>query len=318
MTSRVLVSSVSAKVPMVRAVKKGFLKVDPKAEVWGADCNPKSLANDFIEGFILMEPLDKLSLSDLIDTLVENQITHIIPSRDGELLFYAKHIELFVSNGIHVMISPAKAIESCLDKLRFFEDYQANMSIIPTYPKPNESSERWVVKERFGAASKDIAIDVSTQSAISHGAGLSEAIYQPFIDGLEYSVDLYLTKDGDSMGCVVRSRDHVINGESKITTSRKRPDIAQLAIALAKTIGLCGHVLVQIIEDIQGGLNVVEINPRYGGASGLSVALGLDSFQWFARETLDEDITSMCLSDYSSNTRMVKSEFKETITSHES
>ena len=317
MISRVLVSSVSAKVPMVRAVKKGFLKVDGKTEVWGADCNPECLAREVVDGFILMDPLDKLKLSDFLDTLLQNHITHIIPSRDGELLFYSEYSEQFASHGIKVMISSEKAIETCLDKLRFYEDCHTNMPIIPTYQQPDKSSDRWVVKERFGAASSGIAIAVTIDDAITHGARLNAAIYQPFIDGLEYSVDLYLSKGGDCMGCVVRSRDHVINGESKITTSRSRSDISQLAIKLAKTIGLRGHVLVQIIEDAQAGLNVVEINPRYGGASGLSVALGLDSFQWFSRESRGEDIAGMGLSGYAENMRMLKSNFSETITTYE-
>ena len=317
-TCRVLISSVSAKVPMVEAVRKGFEKCNSDTVVVGADCVPDCRGRTHVDEFIRMEKLNELDVQDFVKQLHSEGITHIIPSRDGELLFYANNKSLFLSNGMDVMISEPVAISDCLDKLRFYQHYGADFPIIPTYENTNMAHEHWVVKERLGAASVDIALNVSTERAKHHGDTLNSPIYQPFIAGIEFSVDMYLTKSGECIGCVVRSRDHVVYGESKVTTSRERPDIAEIAIKLAKTVSLQGHVLVQIIEDDHGGLHIVEINPRYGGASGLSVALGLDSFQWFARESAGECLTEFTLKQYAADTRMIKNELDESIIPYES
>ena len=53
-------------------------------------------------------------------------------------------------------------------------------------------------------------------------------------------------------------------------------------------MGLTGHALAQVIVDENDSLNIVEINPRLGGASPLSLACGLHSIEWFLRETAGE------------------------------
>jgi carbamoyl-phosphate synthase large subunit len=56
---------------------------------------------------------------------------------------------------------------------------------------------------------------------------------------------------------------------------------------------LTGHALFQLIEDEEGSLNILECNCRFGGASSLSVAAGLDSFYWFFRECLGDDLSGV-------------------------
>ena len=54
---------------------------------------------------------------------------------------------------------------------------------------------------------------------------------------------------------------------------------------MADTLNLYGHAIFQIIEDWEGHFHVIECNPRFGGASTASVAVGLDSFLWFLMES---------------------------------
>ena len=52
--------------------------------------------------------------------------------------------------------------------------------------------------------------------------------------------------------------------------------------------GLRGHVLAQVIVDDKERLHLVEINPRLGGASPLSLKAGLDSIKWSLQEFLGD------------------------------
>ena len=55
-------------------------------------------------------------------------------------------------------------------------------------------------------------------------------------------------------------------------------------------IGLTGHALAQVIVDKDEDLHFVEINARLGGASPLSLVSGLNSIEWFLRESAGEDM----------------------------
>ena len=297
----VMISSVSAKLAMIAAVREAFNKLQPDALIVGADANPEATGRGYVDRFIEMPRIEHIHVTDFIESLQSHGVTHIIPSRDGELLFYSRHAEQLKVAGISVMVSSVTAIENCLDKYAFYTNFGELFPIIRTGLTTSANVTRWVVKERFGAASSGILLDLDTAQAKAQSCQLKNAIYQPYFDGQEYSVDLFITQDNLCNGYVVRSRDVVVAGESKVTTSHDRPDIGELAVSLALAIGLVGHCLVQVIEDASQELHIVEINPRYGGASGLSVSLGLDSFYWFALESCGQTVEGKRLHAYPAN-----------------
>jgi carbamoyl-phosphate synthase large subunit len=81
-----------------------------------------------------------------------------------------------------------------------------------------------------------------------------------------------------------------MHGESQVTTTTERIDIADICLAAAGYLGLTGHMVFQVIEDARGTVHLMECNSRFGGASTLSIAAGLDSFYWFLRECLGDDL----------------------------
>ena len=127
---------------------------------------------------------------------------------------------------------------------------------------------------------------------MSFSSRLQSPIFQPFIIGKEYSVDVYISRSGKIKGIICRSRELVINGESKITTTQSHKGIEKLVNDILTAFSFYGHVIFQIIEDLEGELHVIECNPRFGGASTLSLAAGLDSFYWFLNECSDLNIDS--------------------------
>jgi carbamoyl-phosphate synthase large subunit len=147
-----------------------------------------------------------------------------------------------------------------------------------------------VVKERYGAGSQNIGLNLTKQEALHHSAKLSEPIFQPFISGKELSVDLYVSKKGKVKGVVCRSRDVVVNGESQITTTVESPKLEKLAIKVAEKLKLCGHIVLQVLIDSKNKIHIIECNSRFGGASTLSIQCGLDSFYWAMLEASGHDI----------------------------
>ena len=285
----VLISSVGAKIPLVREVRRAMEKFAPAGRVYGADCNPDCLGRYFVDVFWELPPLENLSPEQLEEYCIENQILAIIPTRDGELEYFARQKMTLRRHGISVMTSSPATVRACCDKMLFYEILNNYARIQPIYTTRTPDAgmaSRWVVKERFGAGSRHLYLDLSPEKALSLGSELEHPIYQPYIEGSEFSVDIYCNMHGHNMGAVVRSRDQVIDGESQVTTTVNKPKVETLCRMAAEALELTCHGVFQVIEDADGNPHLLECNCRFGGASSLSIAAGLDSFYWFFQECL--------------------------------
>jgi carbamoyl-phosphate synthase large subunit len=288
----ILITSVSKKIPLIESVRKAVQKLGWNSKIIGADGNVNSIAAYFTDDFWHMPLLTDLNVDRLVDYCKENMIKYIIPTRDGELLWFARNKDLLAKAGVHVMVSDEKGITVSLDKLTFAKELESlGLPVIPTSLSVDQiNASSYVVKERFGAGSQNIGINVNQGEAKNHAGKLIEPIYQPFIEGQEISVDLFVGKNGKAKGVICRTRDLVVNGESQITTTIQDQRLEELAKVLVEKLDLYGHVVLQVIKDEKENYHIIECNARFGGASTLSINAGLDSFRWFLLESEGMDI----------------------------
>jgi carbamoyl-phosphate synthase large subunit len=283
----VMISSVSGKVPLVRRMKEAAAKLSPALRIEGADSAASPLARHFIDTFWQMPKLADLTAESLVAHCRTAGVRAIVPTRDGELGWFANVAPQLAHEGIHVMISQPAAIDACVDKLRF----ATLPGAIPAFAKlPADTSGPWVVKERFGAGSRSIGLNLDAAEALAHAKDLSDPIFQRFVAGQEVSADLYVDRKRHIKGCVVRTRDLVVGGESQITTTIDAPAVEAACRRILESLPFYGHVVFQAIIAANGEVRVIECNARFGGASSLSIAAGLDSFYWFLLEAAGEDL----------------------------
>ena len=288
-----LVISVSRKVPLLRELRKALDKLSENGRIFGGDSDGRCIGRHFADEFWEMPLISDLKTDSLVDFCRKNRISAIIPTRDGELLYFAERRDELRKNGISVMISNPDGVRACVDKLAFYENLKApDFRVIPTAAEISRiEADAYVAKERYGAGSRNIALDISEEDARRHAQKLKEAIFQPYVRGREYSVDIYITEKGDPKGAVVRSRDLIGRGESQVTTTARNEALEQACFAIANALELRGHLLFQAIVDEKDEFHFVECNCRFGGASSLSVAAGLDTFYWFLLESQGADIS---------------------------
>jgi len=98
----------------------------------------------------------------------------------------------------------------------------------------------------------------------------------------------------------------VVNGESQITATYRCRAIERLCAEVAISLSLRGHVMFQLLVDQQKEVHFIECNCRFGGASTLSVAAGLDSFYWFILETIGVDLDEIPVVLESSQLRQIR------------
>ncbi|MBV6644241.1 MAG: ATP-grasp domain-containing protein [Cyclobacteriaceae bacterium] len=281
----VLITSISKKVPMIKAIKNGIQKVDDSIKVFGADIDENCLGKYFVDSFWKMPKLDNLSAEQLLEFCESNHIGLIIPSRDGELGFFARQKSFLSEKGIHVMVADDDKIAHCVDKLTF--GALPTINAIPASENIKElNGQSFVVKERFGAGAISIGINLNKNEALEHSRTLKHPIYQPYIQGKEVSIDAYITRDSEVKGLVIRTRDVIVNGESQVTTTLNDAELEETFKNILQELKLYGHVVLQAIIDDKKTVHLIECNPRFGGASTLSLQAGLDSFYWVYLESM--------------------------------
>jgi len=288
----VLITSISKKIPLIEAVKLAVSKIDEEILVIGSDIDKECLGKHFVDEFLLVKTLEETRIHEFIDDCLEKKISLIIPTRDGELDYFSKNKLLFQEKGIHVMISDQASINTCLDKIKFSNVDKLKKYLIPSFKSISNSEKgSFVVKEQFGAGAESIGVNMSSEVALKHSLDLENPIFQPFVEGYEVSVDAYIDLKGNVKGLVMRRRDLVLEGESQITSTFYNHALERKFYKIIESLNLYGHIILQAIIDSDEQINLIECNPRFGGASTLSIKAGLDSFYWLYLESIGKDIT---------------------------
>jgi len=285
---KVLVSSAAKKIPLIQAMKVASRKVSAEAKVVAGDISNNALSQYVADQFWMMPKTNDANVQEILQGCIDRDINMVLPTRDGELVFWAKHRSIFEAEGVHIIIAPLESIQLCVDKLKFSE-FGVNNEL-PFIPSSLEIerivSDRYVVKERFGAGSKSIGINLSYEEAINHSKALSEPIFQPFQSGIEISVDAWLSAESVVKGVVLRKRVLVENGESQITRTFRDKNYEEQIVKSLEVLKLTGPVVLQLIITEDNIIKIIECNARFGGASTTGIAVGLDVFYWSLLEAM--------------------------------
>ena len=290
--SGILITSLSKKVPLIKALRKAAGKCFNAYVLWGADSDAHCIGRNFVDCFWEMPLLENLTIEDLINFCQSHGIRYIIPTRDAELVYFSKHKQLLEEHEVFVMVSSPKSVHLCLDKWALYENLVSKEVLVPD-TMLNLDDGSWgfyVVKERFGAGSQSLSVKVDRETAKQKANALRAPLFQQYIQGKEFSADVYVDCQGKTKGVVLRSRDYVVGGESQMTTTFSDESLEQKVSDLVESLGLYGHLVVQGIIQEDEKVFFIEVNARFGGASTLSLCAGLDSFYWFFIESMGGDI----------------------------
>lgn len=287
MTNNILLTSVGAKVPLIQCLKE---KTSNK--IIGCDIQNSILSKYFLDDFFIEEKLENIDIERFISTCKNKNIHYIIPTREADLLFFSEWKNDLEKQNIFVMVSNKQSIESVNNKYRFYQRLnKENINVIPIIQDDClEENKKYVLKERTGSGSKNLFINLDKNEVLEKIDLLEEPIIQPYIEGKEFSIDVYITKSQKVKATVVRERVLVVDGESQITQIVEHPKLSKLIEKAAVDLSLEGHVMFQAIEDKNEELWIIECNARIGGASTLSIYAGLDTFNWWIAECNGENI----------------------------
>ena len=104
----------------------------------------------------------------------------------------------------------------------------------------------------------------------------SDYIFQEYLPGNEYTIDVLCDLKGEILSIVPRKRLQIkagISSKGKIIRDKIIEDSCRI---LCKKLGVKGPVCIQMKEDINGTPKFVEINPRVGGGTYFATLAGVN------------------------------------------
>lgn len=287
-----LLTSASSKVPLVFSAQRSLRSIAPELKLLVGDTREDSLAFHFNPHTWTMPKAINQNLDIILDGCVERNVKLILPTRDGELMFFSQHKEVFESKGIAVLVSNALGVNRCIDKLLFYN--HLNEQGFPTIPTTTEIrgglGTQFVIKERYGSGSIKVQINVSAADVAREALSFQEPIIQPLIRGREFSVDIWVSIDGNCAVSSPRFRDYVVDGEAKVTSTFQDEKLEKLSISIARALGLSGLCVLQgfILED--ESYLFMECNARIGGATTASINSGVPLMDLLIADALELDV----------------------------
>ncbi|HEY8571116.1 ATP-grasp domain-containing protein [Phenylobacterium sp.] len=275
----VLILSAAAKVQLVRAFK------DAGARVIAADISPDNAALFEADQALILPRSDDPAFADaLAEACAHHDVRLVVPTRDGELPVLSGLKACLAGRGVTVLAPSSEALETCQDKRRFAAFCAAHGFATPRTFAPGETPDFPVfVRPVRGAGGKG-ARRVDGPEPLG-----DELLVQALETDPEFTVDVLMDLEGRPLQAVARRRLLVRDGEAVKSQVADIADLAEQALALCAALALVGHNVVQAFWSAERGPRFIEVNPRFGGASNLSIRAGLASPERLLQMAAGED-----------------------------
>lgn len=214
----------------------------------------------------------------------EHKINIIIPFLDFATIIAARLKEKLKDKNIFIPVSDENNCEIFFNKILADNWCKNNDINVPS----DLSNFPLIAKPVTGSASKGIII-IASEEEYNKLANKENYLIQKFINGKEYSVDIYIsTKDKEIISIVPRERLETQGGESIRSKTIKESYFIKFAQNIIKKTNLEGPVTLQFIEDNKTKeLYFLEINPRFGGAVLNSIFAGANSPSFLLNDYLN-------------------------------
>lgn len=283
---KILFTSVGRRVELIQAFHLAAERLGMELLIYGADITASAPALAFCDKAIFAPAIkDDQYIPFLKKVCKEEQINALIPTIDTDLLVLSKHKQEF--GDTKVIISDEDKVALCRDK-RMTAAYFHSVGLLS--PEPVDDMAKYMggfpafIKPKDGSSSI-FAYKVENADELSaYAAQVPDYIVQPFVQGTEYTVDIFCDFDGEPIYITPRIRVAVRAGEVLKTQIAQDEKIIAEMKKLVESYKPCGQITVQLIrEEKTGDDYYIEINPRFGGGAPLSIKAGADSAQALLR-----------------------------------
>ncbi|WP_298472019.1 ATP-grasp domain-containing protein [uncultured Psychrobacillus sp.] len=292
----VLILSAGRRVELIQAFQKAGQKLNIKSNVVAGDCSDTAPALYFADRTYKLPFIhDPNYINSIINVCNNEDISLIIPTIDTDLLLLAENkIYIEKKTNAKVLISDLEVIEICRDKVNTQKFLEKNNFSIPKMYNDSELLSDNVkyplfIKPISGSSSIN-TFKVNNKKELNiYRDIINKSIIQDYIEGEEYTVDVFLDFESNIISIVPRLRMAIRSGEISKGKILKDREIIDNITQLMKILKPIGHITVQLMKT-KNGIQYIEINPRFGGGAPMSIQSGADSCENLFRLLMGEKL----------------------------
>ncbi len=292
-TTNILITSAGRRVSLVKIFQQTLAELGLQGEVCAVDAAPRlSAACQLADRYQAAPPVSSPEyIPFLLRLCRDRNISIVVPTIDPELLPLATAKPTFAAQGVAVAVSSPELCATMSRTTTAHEFFQRRgfetprihelipNDAFPVFAKPDVSSGS-IGSEKVNSASRAAEL-----RAIN-----SDYVFQQFLKGEEFTMDVFVDFHGQVIDVVPRQRLEVRAGEvAKGVTVRDEELIAQCLRLCDQMPGPYGVLNVQVFKTTEG-IFFTEVNPRFGGGFPLSYHAGANMAAYLVRDALGQPL----------------------------
>ena len=212
---------------------------------------------------------DEHSFLDRLFQIVKmHQVEVLMPSSGSDIYPYSENRKQLAEMGAEAIVSDRDKLEICRDKMLTFQTL-SNKFVLPFTTAESDKIDTFPVlaKPRFGKGSRGI-VKIDDESDLRYIISKrDDLVFQEYLPGTEYTVDVLSDLDGKPIIAVPRIRMQTKAGISTKGRVLRDPALEMDCMKIAELVGIRGPCCMQMKESAEGRLKLIEINPRMGGGT---------------------------------------------------
>ena len=296
-TCNILFTSAGRRVSLIRHFFRAHRELHLDGRICSADASDRSPAFHIADASFLVPRVDTAGyIPRLLEICSQERIRIVIPLIDTELKVLAENRHCFAAIGAQVMVSDPGVIAIGMHKTETHAFFKSNNIDTPAvYSAEDIEHSRYrlplMVKPNDGSASKMVFKAETDEQLKFFRHYVPNAIVQEFIEGDEYTLDVFVDLNGRVRCVVPRLRIEVRAGEVSKGLIVKNDRIIGIGRKVVESLpGARGCITLQCIVSRQGLIKMVEINPRFGGGAPLTIEAGADMPKWVLQMVMGQEI----------------------------
>lgn len=281
MKNNVLILSAGRRVELVKCFKAAAAERNNGSKIVAADLSETAPALYFADRHFTIPRIGTEGyLEAIVSICREEKIGLVVPTIDTELLLLAENKEwLERETGAIILISSPEVVQICRDKRESQHFFEENGFLVPARIENihDENLTFPVFIKPLDGSSSINAFKVKNREELEFfHQYIENPIVQEYMEGEEYTVDVFLNFDSEILSIVPRKRLAVRSGEIAKGLIVKDRAIMEDVRRLMEVLKPIGHITVQCMKT-KRGIEYIEINPRFGGGAPMSIMAGADS-----------------------------------------
>lgn len=248
---------------------KSLRKSNHNVRIIATDSNNLSAGFYFSDiGEVTPEADDPSFAKKLFELVKKYSITILLPTSGFDIYSYSENKSNLLEMNANAVVSDRYELEICRDKLLTYERLSNKFDLpYTTYNTSKINSFPCIAKPRYGKGSRDVILVKDKNDLEYVLSQYDEMIYQEYIPGVEYTIDVLSDLEGNPLLAVPRIRLQTKAGISTKGKVVRNSALEEVCMQIAKEIGIIGPCCIQVKERQDGTFSLIEVNPRMGGGT---------------------------------------------------